>query len=148
MNKKVIDNNKKAFHEYHIFDRFDAGIVLVGTEIKSIRKGGVSLKESFARIEDGELWLYDCNISPYDKGNRFNHEPQRVRKLLLHKKELLKIIGKIKKEGYTIIPLQMYLQGGFAKVEIALCKGKKLYDKRDDLAKKAVQRDVERAMKR
>ena len=148
MNKKVIENNKKAFHEYHIFDRFDAGIVLVGTEIKSIRKGGVSLKESFARIDDGELWLYDCNIAPYDKGNRFNHEPQRVRKLLLHKKELLKIIGKIKKEGYTIIPLQMYLQDGFAKVEIALCKGKKLYDKRDDLAKKAVQRDVERAMKR
>ena len=148
MNKKVIENNKKAFHEYHIFDRFDAGIVLQGTEIKSIRKGGVSLKESFARVEDGEIWLYCCNISPYDKGNRFNHEPQRVRKLLLHKKEILKIAGKIKQEGYTIIPLQMYLSDGFAKVEIALCKGKKLYDKREDIAKKSAQRDAQRAMKR
>lgn len=148
MNKKVIENNKKAFHEYHVFDRFDAGIVLVGTEIKSIRKGGVSLKDAFCKVEEGELWLYSSHIAPYDKGNRFNHEPQRVRKLLLHKKEIMKILGKVKKENYTIIPLQMYLQCGFAKVEIALCKGKKLYDKRDDLAKKSVQRDVERAMKR
>lgn len=148
MNKKVIENNKKAFHEYHIFDRYDAGIVLVGTEIKSIRNGGISLKDSFAKIDDGELWLYSCHIAPYDKGNRFNHETQRVRKLLLHKKELLKISTKIKKEGYTIIPLQVYLYKGFAKVEIALCKGKKLYDKRDDLAKKTLQRDIERAMKR
>lgn len=148
MSKKVIENNKKAFHEYHIFDRYDAGIVLVGTEIKSIRQGGVSLKEAFCKVEEGELWLYSCNIAPYDKGNRFNHETQRVRKVLLHKKEIMKILGKVKKENYTIIPLQMYLQNGFAKLEIALCKGKKLYDKRDDLAKKSIQRDVERAMKR
>ncbi|MBO5947263.1 SsrA-binding protein SmpB [bacterium] len=148
MSKKVIENNKKAFHEYHIFERFDAGIVLVGTEIKSIRKGGVSLKDAFCKVEEGELWLYSCHIAPYDKGNRFNHETQRVRKVLLHKKEIMKILGKVKKENYTIIPLQMYLQNGFAKLEIALCKGKKLYDKRDDLAKKSIQRDVERAMKR
>lgn len=148
MSKKVVENNKKAFHEYHIFDRYDAGIVLVGTEIKSIRKGGVSLKDAFCKVEDGELWLYSCHIAPYDKGNRFNHETQRVRKVLLHKKEIMKILGKVKKENFTIIPLQMYLQNGFAKMEIALCKGKKLYDKRDDLAKKSIQRDVERAMKR
>lgn len=148
MSKKVVENNKKAFHEYHIFDRYDAGIVLVGTEIKSIRKGGVSLKDAFCKVEDGELWLYSCHIAPYEKGNRFNHETQRVRKVLLHKKEIMKILGKVKKENFTIIPLQLYLQNGFAKLEIALCKGKKLYDKRDDLAKKSIQRDVERAMKR
>lgn len=148
MSKKVVENNKKAFHEYHIFERFDAGIVLVGTEIKSIRKGGVSLKDAFCKVEEGELWLYSCHIAPYEKGNRFNHETQRVRKVLLHKKEIMKILGKVKKENYTIIPLQLYLQNGFAKLEIALCKGKKLYDKRDDLAKKSIQRDVERAMKR
>ena len=148
MSKKVIENNKIAFREYHIFDRYDAGLVLFGTEIKSIRSGGVNLKDSFCRIEDGEVWLYSCHIAPYEKGNQFNRDTQRVRKLLLHKAEIAKMVAKIKKEGYTIIPLQLYLQNGFAKIEIALCKGKKLYDKRDDLAKKSMKRDMERAMKR
>ncbi len=147
MNKKVIAQNRKAFHEYHIFDKFDAGIVLTGTEIKSIRKSAVNLKDSFAKIEDGEVYLYACHISPYEQGNRYNVKPDRVRKLLLNKKEILKMLGKIKKEGYAIIPIQLYIKDGWAKVEIALAKGKKLYDKRDDIAKKSQNRDIQRAMK-
>lgn len=147
MNKKVIAQNRKAFHEYHIFDKFDAGIVLTGTEIKSIRKSAVNLKDSFAKIEDGEVYLYSCHISPYEQGNRYNVQPERVRKLLLNKKEILKMLGKIKKEGYAVIPLQLYIKDGWAKVEIALAKGKKLYDKRDDIAKKSQNRDIQRAMK-
>ena len=147
MNKKVIAQNRKAFHEYHIFDKFDAGIVLTGTEIKSIRKSAVNLKDSFAKIEDGEVYLYACHISPYEQGNRYNVKPDRVRKLLLNKKEILKMLGKIKKEGYAIIPIQLYIKDGWAKVEIALAKGKKLYDKREDIAKKSQNRDIQRAMK-
>lgn len=147
MNKKVIAQNRKAFHEYHIFDKFDAGIVLTGTEIKSIRKSAVNLKESFAKIEEGEIYLYACHISPYEQGNRYNVKPDRVRKLLLNKKEILKMLGKIKKEGYAIVPLQLYLKNGWAKLEIALGKGKKLYDKREDIAKKSQNRDIQRAMK-
>lgn len=147
MNKKVISNNRKAYHNFTIFDKFVAGIVLTGTEIKSIRKGMINLKDSFAKIEDGEIFLYSCHISPYEQGNRYNHEPERVRKLLLNKKEILKMLGKIKKEGYTIVPLELFLVNGFAKLEIGLAKGKKLYDKRDDLAKKSQQRDMDRAMK-
>lgn len=147
MDKKVITTNRKAFHEYTIFDKFVAGIVLTGTEIKSIRKGAINLKDSFAKIEEGEIFLYNCHIAPYDAGNRFNHDPERVRKLLLTKKEILKMLGKIKKDGYTIVPLEMFFTHGFAKLEIGLAKGKKLYDKREDLAKKSQNRDIARAVK-
>lgn len=145
--KKVITTNRKAFHEYHIFDRYTAGMVLTGTEIKSVRKGAVNLKDSFVKIEEGEAFLYNCHISPFEQGNRFNHNEKRTRKLLLRKKELEKMLGKIKKDGYTIVPLELAIVHGYAKLDIALAKGKKLYDKRDDLAKKAVNRDIERSMK-
>lgn len=145
--KKVISSNRKAYHDFTIFDKFTAGIVLMGTEIKSIRKGAVNLKDSFAKIEDGEIFLYKCHISPYEQGNIYNHEPERVRKLLLNRKEIEKMLGKVKKESYTIIPLELFLVNGFAKIEIGLAKGKKLYDKRDDLAKKAQNRDFERSLK-
>lgn len=147
-NKKVVSNNRKAFHDFTIFDKYVAGIVLMGTEIKSIRKGAVNLKDSFAKIEDGELFLYKCHISPYEQGNRYNHEPERVRKLLLNKKEILKMLGKVKKENYTIVPLELFLVNGFAKLEIGLAKGKKLHDKREDIAKKSQDRDMQRAMKK
>ena len=147
MNKKVISSNRKAFHEYTIFDKFVAGIVLTGTEIKSIRKGTVNLKDSFAKIENAEIFLYKCHISPYEQGNRYNHDPERVRKLLLNKKEILKMLGKIKKEGYAIVPLELFLVNGYAKLEIGLAKGKKLHDKREAIAKKTQNRDIERAMK-
>ncbi len=147
MGKKIISTNRKAFHEYHIFDKFNAGMVLTGTEIKSIRKGAVNLKDSFVKLDDNEVFLYNCHISPYEQGNRYNHEEKRTRKLLLNKKEIDKLIGKIKKDGYAIVPLELYLENGWAKIEIALAKGKKLYDKRDDLAKKAQARDIDRAVK-
>ena len=148
MGKKIITTNRKAFHDFHIFDKYIAGIVLTGTEIKSIRKGAINLKDSFAKIEDGEIFLYNCHISPYEQGNRYNHQPERKRKLLLTKKEILKMLGKIKKDGYTIVPLELFLNDGLAKLEIGLAKGKKLYDKREDLAKKAQTRDMQRAMKK
>ncbi|MBE7704498.1 MAG: SsrA-binding protein SmpB [Cyanobacteria bacterium SIG29] len=147
MGKKIISTNRKAFHEYHIFDRLNAGMVLTGTEIKSLRKGAINLKDSFVKIENSEVFLYNCHISPYEQGNRYNHEEKRTRKLLLNKREIEKFIGKIKKDGYAIVPLEVYLENGWAKIEIALAKGKKLYDKRDDLAKKAQSRDIDRAMK-
>jgi len=147
MDKKVISNNKKAYHEFTIFDKFTAGIVLMGTEIKSLRKNTANLKDSFAKIENGEIFLYKCHIAPYEQGNRHNHEPERVRKLLLNKKEILKMQTKMKKENYTIVPLELFLVNGFAKLEIGLGKGKKLHDKRDDLTKKSQNRDIERAMK-
>ena len=147
MGKKVISTNKKAFHEYHIFDKFNAGMVLTGTEIKSVRKGAINLKDSFVKLDEGEVYLYNCHISPYEQGNRYNHEEKRTRKLLLNKKEIEKITGKIKKDGYTIVPTEVYLENGWAKVEIALAKGKKLYDKREDLAKKAQTRDIARSVK-
>ncbi len=147
MGKKIISTNRKAFHEYHIFDKFNAGMVLTGTEIKSIRKGAINLKDSFVKVDDAEVFLYNCHISPYEQGNRYNHEEKRTRKLLLNKKEIDKLIGRIKKDGYAIVPLEVYLENGWAKIEIALAKGKKLYDKRDDLAKKAQARDIDRAVK-
>lgn len=146
--KKVILTNRKAFHDYLVFEKYVAGIVLTGTEIKSIRKGAINLKDSFCKVENNEVFLYNCHISPYEQGNRFNHEPERVRKLLLQKKEILKMFGKIKKENYTVVPLEVFLIKGKAKVEIALCKGKKLYDKREDLAKKTQNRGIERHLKR
>jgi len=144
MSKKVVSTNRKAFHDYLIFDKFIAGIVLTGTEIKSIRKGMLNLKDSFAKIEDGEVFLYNMHISPYEQGNRYNHEPERVRKLLLNKNEIMKMLGKIKKEGYTIVPLELFLSNGFAKIEIGLAKGKKLYDKREAIAKKTQERNIAR----
>lgn len=147
MERKVITTNRKAFHDFNIFDKYDAGIVLTGTEIKSIRKAAINLKDSFCKIEDNEIFLYNCHISPYEQGNRFNHEAERVRKLLLTKKEILKMQNKVKQDGYTIVPLEVYLQKGFAKIQIGLAKGKKLYDKRETLAKKAQQRDMDRASK-
>lgn len=147
MGRKIIITNRKAFHEYHIFDKYNAGMVLTGTEIKSVRKGAVNLKDSFVKIEDFEVFLYNCHISPYEQGNRYNHEEKRTRKLLLNKREIEKLIGKIKKDGYAIVPLELYLENGWAKVEIALAKGKKMYDKRDDLAKKAQERDIDRIVK-
>ena len=148
MDKKVISTNRKAFHDFHIFDKFIAGIVLTGTEIKSIRKGMLNLKDSFAKIEDGEVFLYNMHISPYEQGNRHNHQPERVRKLLLNKKEIMKMVGKIKKEGYSIVPLELFLSHGFAKLEIGLAKGKKLYDKREAIAKKTMDRDIARQVRR
>lgn len=144
MDKKVISTNRKAFHDFLIFDKFTAGIVLTGTEIKSIRKGMINLKDSFAKIEENEMFLYGMHISPYEQGNRYNHKPDRVRKLLLQKREILKIQDKVKKDGVTIIPLELFLTHGFAKIEIGLAKGKKLYDKREALAKKTQERDIAR----
>ena len=148
MEKKVIVTNRKAFHDFLIFDKFIAGIVLTGTEIKSIRKGTVNLKDSFAKIEDNEMFLYGMNISPYEQGNRYNHKPERVRKLLLQKREILKIQDKVKKDGVTIIPLELFLSHGFAKIEVGLAKGKKLYDKRESIAKKTQDRNLARVVKR
>lgn len=146
-NDKIITTNKKAYHDYHIFETFNAGIVLQGTEIKSLRAGRVNLKDSFAKIEGGEAWLYKAHISPYDMGNIYNHEPERKRKLLLNRQEIRKLIAKTQELGYTIIPLKLYFSGGWAKVEIGLAKGKKLYDKRETMAKKTTQREIERAIK-
>ena len=148
MDKKVISTNRKAFHDFLIFDKFIAGMVLTGTEIKSIRKGTVNLKDSFAKIEDNEMFLYGMHISPYEQGNRYNHQPDRVRKLLLQKREILKIQDKVKKDGVTIVPLELFLTHGFAKIEIGLAKGKKLHDKREDIAKKDQKREMDRLMKR
>ena len=147
MDKKVITTNRKAFHDYTIFEKFVAGIVLTGTEINSIRKNAINLKDSFCKIEDNEIFLYNCHISPYEQGNRYNHEAERTRKLLLTKKEILKMHSKIKKDGYTIVPLEVFITKGFAKVEIGLAKGKKLHDKRDDIAKKDQKREMDRARK-
>lgn len=139
---KIVSSNKKAFFDFTIFEKFVAGIVLTGTEIKSARLGAINLKDSFIKIEDGEAWLYNCHISPYGFGNRYNHEPLRLRKLLLNKKEILKIFNKQKQENYTIVPLNAFLSKGKLKLEIALAKGKKLYDKREALKKKDISRNL------
>ncbi|MCI8859475.1 MAG: SsrA-binding protein SmpB [Lachnospiraceae bacterium] len=144
---KLIANNKKAFHDYFIEDKYEAGISLVGTEVKSLRMGKCSVKESFIRIENGELIIYGMHISPYEKGNIFNKDPLRPRKLLLHKYEINKIAGKITEKGFTVVPLQVYFKGSLVKVEIALARGKKLYDKRQDIAKKDMRRESEREFK-
>ena len=140
--KKIISSNKKAYFDYTIFEKYTSGIVLTGTEIKSARQGSINLKDSFIKIIDYEAWLYNCHISPYGFGNIYNHEPLRKRKLLLHKKEILKILNKQKQENYTIIPLEAFLSKGYLKLEIALCKGKKLYDKRETIKKKDIQRNL------
>ncbi len=143
----MVLNNKKAYHNFNIFEKYDAGIVLTGTEIKSIRAGKANLKDSFAKIEKGEVWLHSMHISPYEMGNRYNHEPERKRKLLLTKQEIIKITNKIKQEDYTIVPLKIYFSKGWAKVQIGLAKGKKLHDKRESTAKKDVKRQIERTLK-
>ncbi|KIL50007.1 SsrA-binding protein SmpB [Jeotgalibacillus soli] len=144
---KVVAQNKKANHDYFIEETYEAGIVLQGTEIKSIRQGRINLKDSFARISNGEVFLNNAHISPYEQGNRYNHDPLRERKLLLHKNQINKLIGETKQQGYSIVPLKMYLKDGFAKVLIGLGKGKKNYDKRETLKKKEAKRDMERAFK-
>lgn len=144
---KLIANNKKAFHDYFIDEKYEAGIELFGTEVKSIRMGKCSIKEAFIRIEKGEVYITGMHISPYEKGNIFNKDPLRVRKLLLHKKEILKISGKMKEQGITVVPLQVYFSGSLVKMEIGLAKGKKLYDKRDDIAKKDQKREAQREFK-
>lgn len=145
--KKLIANNKKAFHDYFIEEKYEAGISLAGTEVKSLRMGKCSVKESFIRIENGEVVIYGMHISPYEKGNIFNKDPLRPRKLLMHKYEINKIAGKMAQKGYTVVPLQVYFKGSLVKVEIALARGKKLYDKRQDIAKKDMRRESERDFK-
>lgn len=144
---KLIANNKKAYHDYFIEEKYEAGLVLHGTEVKSLRQGKCSIKESFIRIENGEIFIYGMHVSPYEKGNIFNKDPLRPKKLLLHKREIMKLLGKIKEKGYTLVPLQVYFTSGRAKIEIGLARGKKLYDKRDDIAKKDQRRENERDFK-
>ncbi len=144
---RVIARNKKARHDYHIEETFEAGIILKGTEIKSIRAGKVNLKDSFALVEDGEVFLYNMHISPYSHGNRENHEPERKRKLLLNKREIRKLIGRTTMKGYTLVPLSIYIKRTLAKIELALARGKKVWDKRSDIAQKTAEREIERAFK-
>lgn len=144
---KLVANNKKAYHDYFVDEKIEAGLVLHGTEVKSLRMGKCSIKESFIRIENGEMFVYGMHISPYEKGNIFNKDPLRVKKLLLHKSEINKLLGKIKEKGFTIVPLQVYFKDGKAKMEIGLCRGKKLYDKRQDIAKKDMKREAEKEFK-
>lgn len=144
---KVLAENRKARHEYFIEDSYEAGIILTGTEIKSIRAGRVNLKDSYAEIKNGEVWLVQMHISPYEQGNRFNHDPLRKRKLLLNRAEITRLSSRVQQQGMTLIPLKIYLKHGLAKIELGLCKGKKTYDKRDDIAKRDAQRDVERALR-
>lgn len=144
---KLVANNKKAYHDYFIEEKFEAGLVLHGTEVKSLRMGKCSIKEAFIRIENSEVFIYGMHISPYEKGNIFNKDPLRVRKLLLHKQQIRKLIGSSAEKGYTIVPLQVYFKEGRAKIEIGLAKGKKLYDKRQDIAKKDQKREAEKEMK-
>ncbi len=144
---KLVANNKKAYHDYFVDEKIEAGLVLHGTEVKSLRMGKCSIKESFIRIENGEMFVYGMHISPYEKGNIFNKDPLRVKKLLLHKSEINKLTGKIKEKGFTIVPLQVYFKDGKAKMEIGLCRGKKLYDKRQDIAKKDMKREAEKEFK-
>lgn len=145
--QKLIANNKKAYFDYFIDEKYEAGIALHGTEVKSMRMGKCSIKEAFIRIEDGEVFVYGMHVSPYEKGNIFNKDPLRVKKLLLHKYEINKLLGKIKEKGYTLVPLQVYFKDGKVKVEIGLARGKKLYDKREAIAKKDQRREAEKEFK-
>ena len=145
--QKLIANNKKAYHDFFIDETYECGIALHGTEVKSMRMGKCSIKEAFVRIEDGEVYVYGMHISPYEKGNIFNKDPLRVKKLLLHKYEINKLLGKIKEKGYTLVPLQVYFKDGKVKVEIGLARGKKLYDKREAIAKKDQRREAEKEFK-
>lgn len=144
---KLIANNKKAYHDYFIEEKYEAGIVLHGTEVKSLRMGKCSIKESFIHIDQGEVYIYGMHISPYEKGNIFNKDPLRPKKLLMHRNQIMKLQGQLSEKGYTLVPLQVYFKEGLAKVEIGLAKGKKLYDKRQDIAKKDQRRENEREFK-
>ena len=144
---KAIAKNSKAFHDYFVEERYEAGIVLAGTEVKSIRQGGVNLKDSFCQVKDGELWLYGAHISPYEKGNIFNKDPRRTRKLLMHRREIMRLVGSVQRDGLTLIPLSLYFKDAKVKVEVGLCKGKKLYDKRASAAERDSKRAVDRALK-
>ena len=144
---KIVAKNSKAFHEYFVEERFEAGIELFGTEVKSIRLGTLNLKDAWCSVKDGELWVRQMHISPYEKGNIFNKDPLRVRKLLMHKREIVNLFSKTKQDGYSVIPLAVYFKSSRVKVEIGLCKGKKLHDKRDDIAAKDAQRDIQRALR-
>ena len=145
--QKLIANNKKAYHEYFIDETYEAGIALHGTEVKSMRMGKCSIKESFIRIEDGEVYVYGMHVSPYEKGNIFNKDPLRVKKLLMHKYEINKLAGKVAEKGYTLVPLQVYFKNGRVKTQIGLARGKKLYDKRESIARKDQRREAERDFK-
>ncbi len=145
--RKLVANNKKAYHDYFIDESYEAGVALHGTEVKSLRMGKCSIKESFVRIENGEVFVYGMHVSPYEKGNLFNKDPLRVKKLLLHKYEINKLAGRVAEKGYTLVPLQVYFKEGKVKVEIGLARGKKLYDKREDMAKKDAQREIEKEFK-
>ncbi len=144
---KPIAKNSKAFHDYFVEERYEAGVVLAGTEVKSIRQGGVNLKDSFCQVKDGELWLYGVHISPYEKGNIFNKDPRRTRKLLMHRREIFKLGMAVQRDGLTLVPLSLYFKDAKVKVELGLCKGKKLYDKRASAAERDAKRDMDRAMK-
>ena len=144
---KIIAQNKKAYHDYFVEEKYEAGVELFGTEVKSIRAGKVNVKESYCDIKDGEVFVVGMHISPYEQGNVFNKDPLRPKKLLLHKREILKLFGLVSQKGYTLVPLQVYLKNSRVKIEIGLCRGKKLYDKRDDMARNDAKRDMERAFK-
>lgn len=144
---KTIASNKKAFHDYFVNESLEAGIELCGTEVKALRRGGVNLKDAWCSIENGELWVKGMHISPYEQGNIFNRDPMRVRRLLLHKKEILRLFGLVKQQGLTLIPLSVYFKGSLVKVQVGVCKGKKLYDKREDLARKSADREIRRNLK-
>lgn len=147
MGEKLICNNKKAYHDYAIEEKFEAGMVLQGTEVKSLRMGKANLNDSFAMVKNGEAFLHNLHISPYDFGNRENHDADRMRKLLLHKKEIVKLFAKVREQGYSLVPLRLYFKTGMVKVELGLAKGKKLYDKREDMKQKDMRRDVAVALK-
>lgn len=144
---KVVATNRKAFHDYFIEETYEAGVALTGTEIKSVRAGSVNLRDSFAQMRDGEMWLQNVHISPYEAGNRFNVDPYRTRKLLLHRKEINRLMGRVQEKGLTIVPLRMYLKQNRAKVELALVKGKRQYDKRESISKRDAEREIQRAFK-
>lgn len=145
--QKLVANNKKAYHDFFIDETYEAGLSLHGTEVKSLRLGKCSIKESFIRIENGEMFVYGMHISPYEKGNIFNKDPLRIKKLLMHKYEITKLAGKVAEKGFTLVPLQVYFKDGKAKLEIGLARGKKLYDKREDMAKKDQRRELEKEFK-
>lgn len=147
MGKRLIAQNKKAWHDYFVLEKYEAGIELFGTEVKSVRQGKVNMKESYAAVRGGELFAVGLHISPYEQGNIFNKDPLRDKKLLMHKKEIMKLMGIVMREGNSLIPLSMYWSGSKVKVELGLCKGKKLYDKRDDAAKKSAEREIDRNLK-
>jgi SsrA-binding protein len=147
MNVKTVTENRKARHEYHILETFEAGLALTGTEVKSLRVGKANLQDSYARVENAELMLYNMHISPYEQGNQFNHEPKRTRKLLMHKQEIMRLLGKTREKGLALVPLKVYFKNGLAKIELALAKGKKLYDRRDDIAARDARREMDRAIK-